>query len=314
MEPEAKYTYVGAALLVLIAATVAGILWLQDVGARRDFNYYSIYFENQALDGLQVGADVNVRGIKVGRVEDYALTENANRVHVTVRVDRRTPVSENTHALVTRNLVTGIATINLVTPARAGPPLVNVPPGEPYPVIAEGDSNLDGLTGKFTQIGDLAAEAINNFNRAFRAENREALTAAMQNLRQLAEGLNQRLAKLDRSLAAFDAAAASIARAGDRVTAVSLSAERQLEPTLVQAERTLRDVSAAAQTLQKETAQLSQRIDRAASSTDDQLAVVALELRETVNALNRALERFHDPSAALLGPSRAQLGPGEKNP
>src|SRR5215470_8218019 len=128
MEAEARYTFVGAAILVLLAAVAAGILWLQDFGSRRDFSYYNIFFEHQSLDGLSLGGEVAVRGIKVGRVEDIALTESVNRV----------PVTQKTVAIVTRNLITGIASVNLVTPATAGPPLVEVPPGESYPVIAEG--------------------------------------------------------------------------------------------------------------------------------------------------------------------------------
>ena len=41
------------------------------------------------------------------------------------------------------------------------------------------------------------------------------------------------------------------------------------------------------------------------------LTVAVGELRTTVDALDRVLGRFQDPRAALLGPSKAQLGPGE---
>ena len=68
MEAEARYTFVGAALLALLAAVAAGLVWLQDTGSRREFAYYNIFFENQSLDGLSQGGEVAVRGIKVGRV------------------------------------------------------------------------------------------------------------------------------------------------------------------------------------------------------------------------------------------------------
>src|SRR5438045_2481115 len=107
MEAEARYTFVGAALLVLMGAVAAGLIWLQDSGSRREFAFYNIFFERQSLDGLSQGGEVAVRGIKVGRVEDIALTESVNRVRVMVRVDRRLPVAQNTVSVVTRNLVTG---------------------------------------------------------------------------------------------------------------------------------------------------------------------------------------------------------------
>ena len=90
MEAEARYTWVGAAVLALLAALVASVLWLKDFGAKDNFQRYTINFERQALDGLEVGGDVKLRGIKVGRVEDYALSsDKLNRVHVEVRIDPR---------------------------------------------------------------------------------------------------------------------------------------------------------------------------------------------------------------------------------
>jgi phospholipid/cholesterol/gamma-HCH transport system substrate-binding protein len=312
MEAEARYTFVGAALLVLLAAVAAGLVWLQDTGARRDFSYYTIYFEHQSLDGLQLGGEVAVRGIKVGRVEDIALTASVNRVRVSVRVDRRVPVAQNTVAIVTRNLITGIASINLVTPAQAGPPLVDNPDASGYPVIAEGESDVDNLTGRFSQVGDLAAEAVSNFNRTFRAENREAMGAALRNLRDLTEGLNRRLALLDRSMAAFDRSVQAAGRASDRIATATEETERRIEPALAQAQTTLQAMASAATALERETRGLSSVIDRAAGATDDQLTVLVTELRSSVEAFNHALDKFRDPASALLGPTKAQLGPGER--
>jgi phospholipid/cholesterol/gamma-HCH transport system substrate-binding protein len=312
MEAEARYTFVGAAILVLIAAVAAGLLWLQDAGSRRDFAFYNIFFEHQSLDGLQLGGEVAVRGIRVGRVEDIALTEAVNRVRVTVRVDRRIPVAQNTVAIITRNLITGIASINLVTPDKAGPPLVVIPEGSSWPVIAEGESDTDNLTGRFSQIGDLAAEAVSNFNRTFRAENREAMGEALRNLRDLTAGLNKRLVTLDQSMAAFNSAVTSAGRASDRIATAAERADKQLEPALAQAESAMRAMASAAQSLERETKGMSGAVDRAAEATDDQLTALAVELRSSVEAFNHALDRFRDPAAALLGPSKGQLGPGEK--
>lgn len=312
MEADARYTFVGAALLALIAAVVIGLVWLQDSGSRREFAFFNIFFEHQSLDGLSQGGEVAVRGIKIGRVEDIALTQAVNRVRVTVRVDRRLPVSENTVAVVTRNLVTGIATVNLVSPDKPAAPLVDIPPGSDYPVIAEGQSDVDNITGRVSQIGDLAAEAISNVNRTLRAENREALTASLQSLRELTTGLNQRLASLDRSLAAFDNTMVAATRASNRVAEVAEHTGRQIDPALVEVQATLKAVAAAAQSLERESKGLSASVNRAADATDDQLSSVAIELRSSVEAFNRAVDRFRDPAAAVLGPTKAQLGPGER--
>jgi hypothetical protein len=74
----------------------------------------------------------------------------------------------------------------------------------------------------------------------------------------------------------------------------------------------MRAMTSAAEALERETKGVSAAVDRAADATDDQFSMVAIELRSAVEAFNHALDRFRDPSAALLGPTKAQLGPGER--
>jgi ABC-type transporter Mla subunit MlaD len=312
MEAESKYTYVGIALILLVAALVTSIVWLNRTGARGDFNYYTIYFERQPLDGLQLGADVDMRGIKVGRVEDYALqAENINRVRVTVRTDRRAPVRTNTRAIVTRNFVTGIAKVSLVTPEPLGPALTGIAPGEEHPVIIEGESSLDAIAGKVGRIGDVAADTLDHLNELLSKQNREAFTQTLANLRELTTSLNQRVADLDTTVGAFNSAAAEIGRAGTRVAQVAEMTGNELQPALKQAEQTMKDISAAAFSLEKQVAALTARFGDAATTTDEQLTAAVIELRTTVESMNRVFDRFQDPRAALLGAGRAQRGPGE---
>jgi phospholipid/cholesterol/gamma-HCH transport system substrate-binding protein len=312
MEAEAKYTYVGVALIALVAALVGAVIWLSQAGGRGDFKYYTIYFERQQLDGLQMGADVDMRGIKIGRVEDYdLLAEKINRVRVTIRTDRRAPVRTNTVAIVIRNFVTGIARISLITPEPAGPPLTEVREDQPYPVIAEGESSFDAIAGKVGRIGDIAAETLESINLLLTADNRAAITSSLANMRELTAGLNKRMADLDKTLVTFNAAAAEVGRAGTKFAQVAETTGSQIAPALKQADQTLKDVSTAAVALEKQTSALATTLSDAASSTDEQLTVAIIELRSTVEAMTRLLDQLRDPRAALLGPGKTQRGPGE---
>lgn len=312
MEAESRYTYVGLALVLLVAALVTGVIWLNRTGSRADFNYYTIYFERQPLDGLQIGADVDMRGIKIGRVEDYQLQpENINRVRVTVRTDRRAPVRTNTVAIVTRNFVTGIAKIGLITPDPPGLPLTDIRPDERFPVIAEGESNLDALAGKVNQIGDMAAETLESLNDVLKPRNRVALTETLDNLRKLTGGLNARLAEVDKTLVALNGAAAEIGGASTRIAKAVEAAGTDLGPAIRQTEQTLKDISSAASTLEKQVGTLSRDFGSAANATEEQLTAAANELRRTVESMNRVLDRLQDPRAALLGATKTQRGPGE---
>jgi phospholipid/cholesterol/gamma-HCH transport system substrate-binding protein len=324
MEAEARYTLVGAGVIVLIAALVGAVVWLKRVGSEQDLRRYTVYFERQRLDGLQIGGDVDMRGIKIGRVDSYALVGGrgadgrVNRVRVTIRVDRRAPVRTNTVAVVTRNFVTGIAQITLVTPEPAGPPLESAAADEPYPVIAEGRSDLDEIAGRVGQLGDMAAEVMTNLNRVMTPENREALAQTLKNLRELTAGLSQRLERFDQTLAQVGRAAADVGRSGTRIAEATERADRRLDALIADAQRSLARIDTAAvaigrsaESLHAQTQTLTQRVDRSAAALEDQLTASLAELRASADAAARALDRLQDPRSALLGPDKALLGPGE---
>lgn len=326
MEAEARYTYVGAAVLALVAALVLALLWLNRVGGGDEFRRYAIHFERQALDGLQVGADVTLRGIKVGRVDDYALSDaHFNRVRVVVRIDRRAPVLTNTEAVVTRNFVTGIAAIALVTREPVGAPLAAVPDGEEFPVIAEGRSDLDEIAGRVNKVGEMAAAALNNINQLLNAENRQALRETVDSVRRLSDGLNQRMASLDRAIVQVGGAASQVGaastrlgEAGDRIAVVVERDGARLDDTLADTQRAVEDarralqqVAATSLAVQEQVATTVRRFESTAAGLDDQVGVAVGELRLSVEAATRVIDRLRDPRAALLGPGKAQLGPGE---
>lgn len=329
MEAEAKYAYVGAAVLALIAALLASVVWLKRTGAERDFARYTIYFEQQALDGLAVGSAVNMRGVNIGRVLDYELsTDRLNRARVDIRVDRRAPVWQNTSAVITRNFVTGIAQIRLETTDPPGAPLTEVPGRERFPVIAEGKSDLSEITGRVTELGEMAAETMHKINQLFTAENRAAATATLANLRDLSAQLKRQLVGIDAVVAEVGGAArefrhtaGAVAAVTDRIgggTTAALEDARVLIGELRQASSETRQAMAQAtaslSAVQAQAAGAARRLDASAAHIDDQLLAAVADLRASLEAAQRSLDRLSDPRAALLGPNRSQLGPGEKLP
>ena len=53
MEPEARYTLVGTAVLILVALVVGAVLWLRSSGGGGAHRQYKIYFVNQSLEGMR---------------------------------------------------------------------------------------------------------------------------------------------------------------------------------------------------------------------------------------------------------------------
>lgn len=343
MESEARYTWVGTIVLALLAALVTGVVWLKNVGGKNEFNRYAIHFEHQALDGLEVGADVTLRGIKVGRVQDYALAgEKLSRVRVEVRIDRRAPAYTNTVAVVTRNFVTGIAAIALVNDDPPGELLTKVPAGETYPIIGEGRSGLEEIAGQVNKVGEMAAVALTNVNQMLSAENRADVMATIRSLRDLSAGITERLgtfdttmqrvgdastqignavAKIGNTASTFSAAATQLGQAGERVAAVADRGVQRLDGTLAETERTLVEarrafgqLAAAGDSLQQQASATARRLEDSVANVDDQLGATLAELRLSIDTATRVLDKLREPRAALLGPDPTQLGPGEKLP
>ena len=332
MEPEARYTMIGSVLLAIVVALVAGFVWLSSSGRASDFRFYTIYFERQSLEGLQVGGDVNMRGLKVGRVEDYTISrDNINRVSVKIRIARATPVSENTLAVVARNIVTGIARINLETPGTPGPELVTVPAGERYPVIAEGTSNLDQIADSVSRLAVQADTALENINVLLGPGNQKAFSQTLAAVRDLTRGLSSRMDTLDDTTRSIQTTAEAFQRSSRRIAAsidrISLMAEpvgRDASTTLREAQTSLREFSAATRSLEGALTQSLQGLERDAGAltrrTEDamdvgvhELRATSEELRTSVELITRTLDRLQDPKALLLGPSNLQMGPGEEN-
>ena len=281
MEPEARYTAIGAVLLVLLLALAAATVWLTRSGARAEARQYTVYFERQSLEGLQVSSPVEMRGIPVGRVQRLTISrDNINRVQVTLRIDGKTPVSVNTVAAVERKLLTGLARITLDTPGTPGAELTEVRRGETYPVIAEGQSKLEHVSDALNRLAVNGNDALIGASELLSEQNRKELMATVASIRSASQ--------------AIGAAAGDLAKSGRQIAAAAEKAGAAAQPTAEQATATLRDISRAAQAFEQE------------------IRATAEEMRSSSEAVARAVDRLDDPRAVVFGPSRQQLGPGEK--
>lgn len=281
MEPEARYTAIGAVLLVLLLSLVAGAVWLMRAGGRADSRAYTVYFEHQSVEGLQVGSAVEMRGIPVGRVKRLVISgDNINRVQVTLRVDAKTPVSVNTVAAVERKLLTGVAHIALDTPGTPGRKLTEVPRGETYPVIAEGHSNLEHVSDALNRVAISANAALVGVSELLSEQNRKELMATMASIHRMSQ--------------AVAIAAGDLAHSGKELADAAQKASTATQPAAEQASATLRDISRAAQAFEQE------------------FRVTAEQVRSSAEVVSRAADRLDDPRALVFGPAAQQLGPGEK--
>lgn len=312
MEPEARYAIVGSAVLILAGLVVAAVLWLRSDGEGADALRYKIYFQRQSLEGLEPRSYVTMRGMRIGSVTRFRFSaERSGAVEVFIAVDPTTPVRESTHATVERHLVTGIANVRLTNPTEESPRLAQAAPGEPYPVIAEGESPIEQVSENLTQLARDAGETMQRLNAALSPENRAALAEVLDNLRRLSGRAGGTLARADATLGSLGAAAdevRSLARsvAGDARTLAARYGELGSE-----ASASAREIGEAVRKMSADLERLSRRADALLASGDEELLATAQALRSAADAVGAAAERLRNPRQAIFGPAEGGLGPGE---
>ena len=312
MEPEARYTFVGTAVLILLALVVAAVLWLHSAGEERGDRQYKIYFVNQSLEGLEVRSDVRMRGIRIGFVTGFTFSSRRpGAVEVFIRVDGSAPVRLSTEAMVERHLVTGIASIRLVNPSEQSPLLTATPEDEAYPVIAEGESPYQQFSESVNQLAQRTDETMQRITATLSPENQAALTEVLKNLRTLTRDADKAV------LAAAGAADEVRGTAGDvRKLAASIATDartltERYDALGKQAGASVADVASEVKAMRQDLARLAERADRLMASGDVELRTTAQALRNAADALAAAGGRLRDPGQVIYGPPQGALGPGE---
>ncbi|MEM9809773.1 MAG: MlaD family protein [Pseudomonadota bacterium] len=177
METRAHYVLIGSSVLATLVLTLLFVLWLGN--AEREFDEYTIVFEER-ISGLQVGANVLFNGIRVGEVEELALSpDDPNIALATVRVAENTPIKTDTRAELELVGVTGLAVIQFVG-GSPNEPLLKAVARDPVPEI---DGSAGGLAAIIENSGPLAE----NISRLASAENIDRISRILEDVESLTD-------------------------------------------------------------------------------------------------------------------------------
>jgi phospholipid/cholesterol/gamma-HCH transport system substrate-binding protein len=159
-----------AGLFAIAAAALAAFAILA-FGAMRALrggdSYYVEYVDT--VYGLEEGAFVYMSGVRVGNVEEIAISpDDPRRVRVRFVVASGTPVRTDTRALLQFTGITGLKVIDLRGGLPTAPPL---PPGSQ---VAAGETTFDKLEKRATDLADQAVALTERANKLL--ENVAALT------------------------------------------------------------------------------------------------------------------------------------------
>ena len=315
METEGRYTLVGTLVLAVIALMTLSIVWLSGAADRVAYQNYTLYFKQQSLDGLAVGSPVKIRGIKVGVVDSYRFaTGNDEAVSVTARIDEGVPVHVGAEAYIKRNLVTGIASVEINNGPSGAPLLDVVPQGERYPVIAEGSSDIDKVATAVSRMAENGAQVLERMNTLLSDENQLAISQTLANLNELSSHLAANKQSLDTVVQGIRDASDEFRFAGASISQAATRAEGSIVSIGQNADAALKEATVAMEKLQRDASLISGQIQQLTETSTLELTNVSRDVRTSADTLTTAGQRLSNPREILFGPGKQQLGPGEKLP
>lgn len=218
METRANYALIGAFVLIGAFAIAGFVMWLGQSQFRQDFKVYDIVFQGPV--SLEEGSAVRYIGIKVGEVSTVRIDRaDPSKVRARIRIDRETPIKDDSTASIQLAGITGITFIQLS--AGNGKPL-EARAGEPVPVIRAERTQLDQLFSGGTQVLGNANSAIQRVNLILTDENIDALAVSLRNI----ETISTKLAAQDGLVDLASVTLSDMSSASNRFEAASASLEK----------------------------------------------------------------------------------------
>ena len=103
-------TIVGAIVLLV---SISFVIYAYQIAGPRAISGYQIYAQFDRVDGLALGADVRVSGIRVGSVSDMSLDNDVFGAKVTITLQNSVKLPEDTSARITSSGILGQAYVAL---------------------------------------------------------------------------------------------------------------------------------------------------------------------------------------------------------
>lgn len=303
-----NFAIVGAFVLVLGAALVAGVLWLASGGAfQKKFDLY-LAFEDESVAGLNLNAPVKYNGVDVGNVQEIHLDpDNPERVILLFAIERGTPIKEDTVAVLKTQGLTGIAYVELSGGARDAPPL-RVTAGNKYPVIRTKPSLSARLENVLTTVLAKLDSTSSSINAILSEENRAAFKSALADIATVTHTVAARSDKID----------AGLVNAASTLENLSLATKRagpaidRIERSAVAIEKMGNEVALLSTGAGKTVDAVGADVKRFTAETLPELERLLGELSVLANSLRRLSDQTErNPSGLLFGRRAVPEGPGE---
>jgi phospholipid/cholesterol/gamma-HCH transport system substrate-binding protein len=307
-----NYTLVGTFVITLGAAIIAGVLWLAAGGAWRQKVDFYVTMMEESVAGLSINAPVKFNGVDVGQVRTIRLDPvNPERVILTLAIQRGTPITVDTLAVLKTQGLTGISNIELAGGARGSPPLL-APADGSLPVIQSKPSLSARLEDVLTKVLAKVERTSGTLDELLSEDNREAISSSLADI-----------AKLTRTLAArapaIDATIGNAAQTMQHTNKVAASLAAELPVVMARVGRSADALEKMGQDTALASAQAASAVVGVGRDVRQLSAETGPELQRLLGelqVLSLSLRRFSDaaersPASLLFGRGAVAEGPGE---
>ncbi len=227
----------GLFLLMGLVLIGGGVALLAGLSLFRKYDIYDVEFKD-SVSGLNPGAKVSLRGVRVGRVQSIEIDpKRFNIVRVQLALNKGTPIPKDSKAILASHGITGIKYIEI----QSGSSKELLKPGA---TLATGKSQLQQITGKATDIAIMTEKLVRNLLTVTKKENRAELMELVTSARMFLD--SGRLAldaitllvtdarpALKRTLRNFERSSYTLRRSVRHVDDVVVETGRQLRATLI---------------------------------------------------------------------------------
>lgn len=290
MEKSSHYFTVGIFVIISLLMAAFFLVWLTGTHDARKYAHYTIYFYDP-ISGLKDGANVQYRGVAVGRVKDIRLSpERTELIKVDIEIDEDTPISQSTKASLGMTGMTGIIHIELTTQDGDTDPPVR-PENENYPVIRGSGTQLGKLFEDVPQITKQILELTEKVNKTFNDETMKDMQQTFKNIEKMSADMNKLLS--EQNIANMTTTLDNMAQGSETIPEL---AERF--------NKTADEVDKAVSTLNGILTDNKQDIDKFAGSGLRQITEMSRETRDMARSIRRLADRLEqEPSRLLYQPN-----------
>lgn len=203
METRANYVLVGVSVLAALAAIIAFAFWLGRSEFNKQEDTYYTYFTG-SVTGLSPGGPVRYRGVPVGTVDTIEIDpDNVERIRVTLKIRKGTPVKTDTVASLELAGITGGAYINLTGGTQSSPLLIDTGDGN-IPVIKAENSSLQALVMDAPKLMQKLNDLADHANQVLSPENIHAISDTFSHLASASAGIDAMTPDIKQTLANID--------------------------------------------------------------------------------------------------------------